>query len=687
METVLSIVTDDEGGVEIEFGNEPVAGLSARAQQSKHGDNLAETMDDADLSLLSMDLLEGIDADISSRSEWMANYNECLAMLGLKIEKSTDGRSTVRDPTLLHSIIRFQAQARGELLPASGPVKVRVDGEPSDEANQRADDLENDMNHYLTTVATEYYPDTDRGLFYLGFGGNIFKKVYRCPIRQRPVSECVYVSDLIVSQDATDLSNAERVTHRIEMSRYRMQQMQDSGVYVKEELTTPIASPTPVDQAEAQISGIAAAPTRVEDAQFTVYETLVRLNPARYGLGDDETLQPFKVSIEKDSRRVLEVRRNWLENDERKRQKKFYVKYGLIPGMGFLDYGFAQILGNTTRTLTAVLRLMIDAGMFANFPGGVRKKGARMETNEIRPGPGQFVEIDTGDMPVQDAIMAMPFAGPNAELLQLYTGIKEEANALAGAVSIETGDGRTNVPVGTIMAQIEQQTQIITAVHKRLHQAQQEEFILLKALFAEDPEAIWRGAEKPKRQWSAEEQFADLNLVPASDPNVPAHVHRLMQATALEMLSSAHPELYNQYQVQRRINRVIGTADMDEVLIDPDTQQQDPMADPMAQLTMAQLMLDQEKQRNKLQTDLLNAKLKEQDLKLRAIEKQAALKQAEAELASRTTQAEADRKSRERIAAMGDQSSIINTFIKEAGQDLRHEPASPDPVNDSRYGP
>lgn len=675
----------EDGGVNIVIGDPP-AEEGAEGGSTAFDENLIDRVDAA--SLID-DLMRGIDADIASRAEWMGMYAKGLELLGLRPEERPSGprqyTSTVRHPLLLGAIVEGQARARGELLPADGPVKVRNDGQPSAERKKRADDLEQDLNHFLTVTSPEYYPDTDRGLFYYYYGGVIFKKVYRCPVRKRPVSECVYVPDLILSNDTTDLTNCRRMTHRIEASRDELQRLIDDGFYADVPLSQPTPAPTPVQVAEAKLSGVQAIAQLPEDADHVVYESYTDLDLSRYGFDGDDGIRPYVITFDKDSRQGYSLRRFWREGDDQFKRRKRFVKFGMIPGMGYLDYGFIHILGGYTRTLTAIVRLLIDSGTFANFPGGVRAKGSRLENNEIIAGPGQFPEVETNGQTIQNTIMPLPFKGPTGELLTLYDKLSQEGKQLAGTAMVEVGEGRADIPVGTIIAQIEQSTQVESSVHKRQHTAQQEEFIILKELLAEDPSVLTRNELDPPRQWTAEE-LMDANMVPASDPNVPAHVHRIMQAVVLDQLASAHPELYDQRAVQKFILSIARLGNADELLVPemppmPGAQQPDPNAGVVQATTiqvqgrLAEAQLKNQVDKLKLmlqaQKDQYQQKLDAADLRLRMEEH-----------SMNAQQAEAERRSREAIAAMNDQTQLILKAVMALGQ-----PVPPDTANDDRAGP
>lgn len=607
--------------------------------------NIANEIDAGRLSTIASDLITGITHDDDSRKDWLATRSRGIALLGLKLEEPRtdvgtssaplEGQSTIRHPLLLEATIRFQATARGELLPATGPVKVRNDATPPPEqqqppfsqvpaepTGQQLDDLgnalEKDMNHYLTVTATEYVPDTDRMLFYIGFGGDGFKKVYNCPLRRRPVSESVDAEDIIVSNASTDLRNCGRVTHRIKMRPSVVRRMQLVGAYRDVNLARPNANEqlNEVDRKKAELAGQRPFAVRPEDADYFIYETYTELDIDEFApeqfKGKGLPL-PYVVTIEKESRQVLQVRRNWEQDDEQCLPKQFFVQFPFIRGLGFYGLGLIHILGNVTLTLTAIWREMIDSGMFANFPGLLGSKGAgRQLTNQIRVPPGgiQLMEVPPG-MKIQDAIMPLPYKEPGAAFSAFTQHVEEVGMRLGQTADIQIGEGKQEVPVGTTMALIEQATKVIDSVHKRLHAAQAEEFNLLKDRFREDPEAFWRHNKKPARQWEIEEFKQALDqreLVPVADPNNPTSLHRISKAVALLQLATQYQQLFNPGATLRRVLRIVGI-DAEGLL---NTQPTPPPPDPRMQAIGAKQQAEQAK--NQIQQ--FQAFLKAQEMQL-----------------------------------------------------------------------
>ena len=576
----------DDGSVVIEINTGPV---KPNVDTSDHQANLAEALDDAVLGRVAEDLLDGIEADDASRSDWIAMRAKGIDLLGVKLEDPrsgstsapVDGQSVVRDPILLEASLRFQANAQGEMLPASGPVKTVSFG-GSAEIDSLADALERDLNYYLTSVATEYYPDTRRMFFWTGFSGMAFKKVYRCPLRRRPVSESVDASDLIVSDTITDLRNASRITHQITMRQSVMKRMMIAGAYRDIDLTPPTPTSNAVKDKVAAIQGVAPHSERPQDQPYTVLECYCELDLEGFEHKDKKTGEetglplPYIVTIDRDSRKVLQIRRNWKDGDEDYIAKIPFVAYGYAPSFGFYNLGLLHILGNITNALTALTREAIDAGMFANFPGFLyAKSSARQMSNEFRIPPGGGMGIETNGMPIGQTVMPLPYKAVDPAHVALIAQIRDMGQRLGGTADTPVGEGKQDAPVGTTLAMIEQATKIEGAVHKALHAAQAEEFRLLCDLFREDPEALWRGNRRPALG-QGEERIArfkaaleSAEIVPAADPNVPSHMHRVMKATAIKQLAMANPQMYNQVAVDSRILAMLNVDRPEQLFMQP----------------------------------------------------------------------------------------------------------------------
>ena len=596
------------GDVEISF--EPPA--PAERGDVSFGDNLAEHISESDLSAVAERLLRGIDLDIESRSEWMENMSSGISLLGLQIKNPrgaaasggtpAEGVSTVDHPLLLESALRFQANALGEMLPADGPVKVRNDGEGNELAEMLATELQKDLNHYLTKTATEYVPDTDRMLLMLGFRGISFKKGYHDPIKRRPVIASIDAQDLIVSNSATDLAGAGRVTHRISMRPSLLRRMQLVGAY----RDVPIHGQAPSNQKNVvatkidQVQGI-APPTYVEpsDADRELYECYceIELPGFEHTITSEKTKErmqtglplPYKVVIDKESRTILEIRRHWEEDDLFCLPRNRIVAYIFIPGLGFYGIGLLNILGNATKAITAAWRLMLDAGMFANFPGFLYLKSlAKQLTNQFRIPPGGGMPIDTMGNDIRQAVMPLPYKDPSAVMVQFVESVVTTARSAAGTTELQIGEGKQDAPVGTTLALLEQATKLMSSVHKRMHHAHSQELDMLKDLLMEDPEALWRHNKKSKvlkkltamagqqpvvdAEQSSEDRhralflaaLSDCELVPASDPNTSSQTERYLKVVAMRQMAATNPSL-DMNKIDLRALRVMGENDPEDL--------------------------------------------------------------------------------------------------------------------------
>lgn len=588
---ILQTDTPD-GGVVVEFG------VRQQAEDEEGEDdfyrNLADDIDPATLTTIALDVVDGVKADDSSRKEHLQNIAAGIKLLGIKLESpkgtvgdstsGVDGISSVTNPLLLDACLRGWAGAVGELLPATGPMKIRNDGNISKQADEQAERLERDMNHYLTEGAPEYYPDTSQMLLWgVYFGGCGIKKVYRCPMRRRPVSDSIPIEDFIVSDTTKDLGACGRITHVITMRPSVMKRMMHIGAYRDVPLTQPSSDTNPVKTQVAGVQGTTAQVQRPEDQPYTLYEVQCEIDIPEFApeqFADESIPLPYIMTIDKDTMQVLAIRRDWEEDDEDCLRRKMYVKYPYVPGPGFYGTGLLNILGNSSAAMTAAWRESLDAGMYANFPGGViAKLGGRQNTTRFTLSPGEFIPIETGDKSIKEVIDALPYRDVTPGLLNLMDKIIAQSKPLGGAAEIPSAEGLQNVPVGTMLAQIEQATKVISAAHKGMHTAQSEEFDLIIELFRQNPEDFWRNNKSAKKDqyWDRAKFIEALDnhkLVPCADPNVPSHIHRVGKAVALAQLFTI-PQFAPLLDPQEALSRILAAMreDATGLLIQPAPQQ------------------------------------------------------------------------------------------------------------------
>ena len=585
-----------DGSISVSLDGRPIE----RARERSGGgwfDNLVEDIDSTELSRISSDLMKGIQDDMDSRKEWIEDRAQGIKLLGLKIEipglagasdgAPVEGMSKVRHPLLLEAVLRFQANARSELLPTDGPVKIRNDSTRSTlQQDQMANALQRDLNHYLTSIATEYYPDTDRMLLMLGFGGSSFKKVYFCPLRNRPVSESVDADDLIVNNAATDLNNSKRITHRVYMRPSTVKRLQILGVYRDIDLSTPKAPQLDsVQREQMSQQGISPDSYNPDDRDREIFECYCELNISgfehRYKSKETGLEIPYRVTIDASTKEILSIVRNYDEDDqELPTARQNFVKYTFVPGMGFYDIGLLHILGNTTNAITAAWRELLDAGMYNNFPGFLMADtGARQNTNIFRVPPGGGATVKTNGMPITQAIMPLPYKEPSGALMNLVTQMAETGMRVGGTSEVMVTEGKPDAPVGTTLAMIEQAQKVVNSVHKRMHASQAEEFTLLAREFKEHPESFWQKNRRPAFPWDEQTFMAALNdcdLVPQADPNTASQSQRLMKIMALKQLQQASPSLYDPIAVDTAALQAIGWNNPEQFMVPSSAQDKPP---------------------------------------------------------------------------------------------------------------
>jgi hypothetical protein len=590
-----------DGSITLSLDGKPIADAEdVDGQPEGWFDNLSNKIDDSELARITEDLLRGVQDDLESRNEWIEDRAQGIKLLGLKIElpgiqgtgdgAPIEGMSKVRHPLLQEAVLRFQANARSELLPTDGPVKIRDDANGTTvQRDEIANAFEKDMNHFLTSTAREYYPDTDRMLLLLGFGGTSFKKVFFCPLRNRPASDSVDADNLIVNNSATDLSTAMRITHRVMLKPSTVKRLQILGVYRDIDLSTPMeVTPDAAAEAKASQQGITTTSANPEDRDREIYEIYCELDIKGFEhkfKGKVTGLEiPYRVTIDVSSREILSITRNYDQPDTGMlpEARTTFVKYTFVPGLGFYDIGLLHILGNTTNAITAAWRELLDAGMYANFPGFlISDVGARQNTNIFRVPPGGGAQVKTGGQKISDAIMPLPYKEPSGALMSLVENMSQTGMRVGGTSELQVGEGRADAPVGTTLAMIEQATKILNAVHKRMHSAQAEEFALLVQCFREHPESFWERNRKPTIAWNEElflQALTDVELVPQADPNTSSHSQRVMKIMALKQLQAANPQLYDEIAIDKAALRSIGWSNPEQFL-KPEDQRNQPSPD------------------------------------------------------------------------------------------------------------
>ena len=575
-----------DGGIVVEFKSNLDEGLSD--EQIKEDDeeffrNLVDDLDEDTLTDISEQVHENFTADKDSRAEWESMFERGFDLLGLKLEEASEpfeGACTAVHPILIESAVKFQSKATQELFPASGPVRSQIIGEVTEEKEKQSHRVKDFMNYQVTEQMPEYFDEFERMLFHLPLIGSAFKKIYFDSSLNRPVSEFVPIDQFYVSYYATDLRRADRYTHVIYRSPVEMQRDMAAGMYAEVDL--PEASTpefAPISQKMDTIMGL--SPSGSHDPQYVLLEQHCYLDIEGYEDEDGLSL-PYIVTIEEQSRQVLSIRRNYNKDDRRREKKIFFTHYRFVPGFGFYGLGLIHFLGNLTMTATAAMRSLVDAGQFANLPGGFKAKGMRIVGDNDPIAPGEFREVEATGNDLSKMIINLPYKEPSQTLFQMLNFVTATAQKFADTTEQVVSDAASYGPVGTTMALLEASSKFFSAIHKRLHKSQHDEFKLLSRInFEYLPDESMVDIPNGTLNIYRKDFDGRIDIIPVSDPNIPSSAHRMMMAQlALQLSQAAPPGMFNVEELNKTILQAANIPNLDKIMPEkPEPTPLDPVSD------------------------------------------------------------------------------------------------------------
>ena len=548
--------------------------------------NLAEYLDAGTLAQICGDLLGDIQGDISSRKEWMQTYTDGIELLGMKIEERAEpweGACGVYHPLLSEALVKFQAETVMETLPASGPVKTVIIGKETPEVLEAADRVQKDMNYQITDVMTEYRPEHERMVWGLGLSGNAFKKVYFDPSLNRQVSIFVPAEDLIVPYGASDLETAERVTHVMRKTENELRKLQVAGFYRDIDLGDPVAAFDDVEKKIAEKMGFQAT----SDDRYKILETQVNLDLPGYEDTDEDgnptgIALPYIVTIEKGTKNVLAIRRNWRPEDETKQKRNHFVHYGYVPGFGFYCFGLIHLVGAFAKSGTSIIRQLVDAGTLSNLPGGFKTRGLRVKGDDTPISPGEFRDVDVPSGVLKDNILPLPYKEPSQVLYSLLGTIVEEGRRFASASDLKIADMSANTPVGTTLAILERTLKVMSAVQARVHYSMKQELKLLKNIIRDYTPDEYNYQPDSGNRFAKQSDYDNCDVIPVSDPNAATMSQKVVQYQAVLQLAQQQPQIYDMAQLHRQMLEVLGVKNAKKLVkIEDDAVPQDPVTENM----------------------------------------------------------------------------------------------------------
>ena len=570
---------EDDGGVTVDFTG--VVEMEAEESIQEWYGDLTDTLEDEDKDIIASDVVDNYTSDKESRAEWEAMFEKGFDLLGLKIEETAEpfeGACTAVHPMLIESAVKFQSKAIQELFPPSGPVKAQIIGKSTPEREDQANRVQEFMNYQTTDQMPEYFDEMERMLFHLPLIGSAFKKVYYDANLKRPVSEFVPIDQFYVSYYASNLRKADRYTHVIYRSPVDLAKDMRTGIYRDVELPEA-TNPQPTSFSEKMDTIIGLSPTGTNDPQYTLLEQHCYLE-----IEEDYAL-PYIVTVEEKSQQILSIRRNYKKDDKNQEKVSHFVHYRFVPGFSFYGFGLMHFLGNLTMTATAAMRSLVDAGQFANLPGGFKAKGVRIVGDNDPISPGEFKEVEATGQDLNKAIVSLPYKAPSSTLFQMLGFVTQAGQKFADSTEQIVSDAASYGPVGTTMALLEASSKFFSAIHKRLHKSQRDEFKILAQI----------NYDYLPSEYPYEVPFADKNVlkqdfdgrvdvIPVSDPNIPSNAHRMMiSQMALQMAQQSPPGMFNLEALNRTILNAANLPNIEEILPPKkEPQKLDPVSDIMA---------------------------------------------------------------------------------------------------------
>lgn len=576
----VSIETED-GGMLIDF--EPDPGEA----REEFNSNLADFMEDSALGRLSAELVGAYLSDKSSRHDWEETYIKGLKQLGLKIEERTtpwEGACGVTHPILSEAVVRFQSQAIGEIFPASGPVSTKIVGKITDEKAKQASRVQEYMNYLVTEVMREYRPETEKLLFSLPLAGSAFRKVYWDHAMGRPCAMFVPSEDLVVSYGASSLETCERITHVMKRNRNDVRKLQVEGFYSDIDLGNPTPDMSQVQEEYNKLTGESSS--YEFDGRYTLLEIHTELDMEGFEHahnGEDSGIAlPYVVTVELGSRKVLSIRRNWVEDDPKFLPRQHFVHYEYVPGLGFYGFGLIHMIGGLAKSATSILRQLVDAGTLSNLPGGLKSRGLRIRGDDTPITPGEFRDVDVPGGAIKDNIQFLPYKEPSGVLYQLLGNIVEEGRRFASLTDLQISDMNQQAPVGTTLALLERSMKVMAAVQARLHSAMKREFEILSEIVKDNAPHSYP-YDQDGDEMMSEKDFDDrIDVIPVSDPNAATMAQRIMQYQAALQLAGTAPQMYDMPQLHRQMLDVLGIKDAEQLIpLENEIPARDPVAENM----------------------------------------------------------------------------------------------------------
>tara|TARA_Y100001973_G_scaffold89693_1_gene136291 strand:+ start:134 stop:2527 length:2394 start_codon:yes stop_codon:yes gene_type:complete len=573
------MVTLDDGSMEVTIIPEPEGVMTGAFDE-----NIAEVLEEDQLTSISNELLGLIDSDVDSRKDWADTFVKGLDVLGFKHEERTEpweGACGVYSNVLAEAAIRFQAETMSETFPAQGPVKTKILGQETKEKMEASERVKSDMNYQLTENMVEYRSEHERLLYNLGLAGSAFKKVYYDPNMGRQMAVFIPAEDVIVPYGASHIETAERVTHVMRKTRNELRKLQVNGFYRDIDLGEPQSYHSDIEERKAEEGGYSLT----DDDRYSIYEVHAEIVIDGIDDSDNDIAKPYVIAMDRGSGEILSIRRNWDQEDELSLKRQHFVHYVYVPGFGFYGLGLIHIIGGYAKAGTSLIRQLVDAGTLANLPGGLKARGLRIKGDDTPIEPGSFRDVDVPSGSIRENIMPLPYKEPSQTLLALLNQITQEGRRLGAISDMNISDMSANAPVGTTLALLERTLKPMAAVQARVHYAMKQEFKMLKALMAEYAPAEYAYQPTRGEVGARQADYMMIDVIPVSDPNSSTMAQRVVQHQAVLQMAQSAPQIYDLPELHRQMIEVLGMKNAEKIVpTKGDLKPADPISENMAAL-------------------------------------------------------------------------------------------------------
>ena len=566
-------VTDtDDGGALVTVDDEdgPAPG------DSDFYANLAEDMQEGEMSRLSSTFLDLISKDKEARKKRDQQYEEGIRRTGLGDDApggaTFEGASKIVHPMLTEACVDFAARAMKELFPPEGPAKAFIPGKVTDDKVSKAKRKTTLLNWQLTVQCPEVRAELEQAMTQVPLAGVQYIKFGWDEPHNRPTVLYVSLDDMYLPYAATNFYSAQRRTHVQYITALDYQQRVKSGMYRDVDLALAGMEP--------ELSGPAKANDKIEGRDQTSYnEDGLRTVYEVYAIAeieDGEDASPYIISIDKSSGKVLSIYRNWDEEDDTREEMQWFTELPFIPWRGAYPIGLTHMIGGLSAAATGALRALMDSAHIQNTPSGLKLKGAQIGGQSASPLPGQISEVEGGPLvdDIRKLFMPMPYNPPSAVLFQLLGFVIDAAKGVVRTSLEDISGGNPNAPVGTTLANIEQGSVVYSSIHARLHDAMARMLRILSRLngmYLDDEKLEQESGEELA---SRRDFDGPLDVVPVSDPNIFSEAQRFAQVQAIAQRAGQMPQLYDARKVEERILQTLKIPNPEELLAPPQTPQE-----------------------------------------------------------------------------------------------------------------